>query len=221
MISNHRKCASKFYVSCHFYGFLVKLRRLNAMFPTIACNAVCGQSLTFCHFWFFPPGAVPNFTGYRWWSTRSTARASLVSTRRPSEETPPGIGCLQLQGRLCPGARPLRVLTACSASRSSSSTRQLSHEALPLIGSCQMAPGKYKVLKITQENVFISNQMGCFSFIFLKQDSGLSVMHAQGTCLSVYQYFIVIITFPGKILAWRDHSFMFWIYWTFLLLFLL
>lgn len=87
-------------------------------------------------------GAAPSCTASPWWSTRSTARGHPASTRRPSGETPPGIGCPLLLEHPYPEARPRRALTACSASRSSSSTRQLSHEAPPLIGSCQTGPGK-------------------------------------------------------------------------------
>lgn len=96
----------------------------------------------------YPPfsGAAPSSTAYLWWSTRSTARVHPVSTRRPSGETPPGIGCPQLRGNLYPGARPLRAPTACSASRSSNSTKQLSREAPPSIGSYQMGPGKLSLL---------------------------------------------------------------------------
>ena len=86
--------------------------------------------------------AAPSSTAYPWWSTRLTARVHPASTRHPSGETPPGTGCPQLLEHLYPEARPRRALTACSANRSSSSTRRLSREAHPLIGSCQMDPGK-------------------------------------------------------------------------------
>lgn len=87
-------------------------------------------------------GAALSCIAYPWWSTRSTARVHPASTRHPSGETPPGIGCQLLLEHRCPEARPRRALTACSASRSSSSTRQQSHEAPPLIGNCLMGPGK-------------------------------------------------------------------------------
>ena len=87
-------------------------------------------------------GAAPSSTAFPWWSTKSTARVHPASTRHLSGETPPGIGCPQLQEHSYPEAHPRRALTACSASRFSSSTRQLSHGAPPLIESCQMGPGK-------------------------------------------------------------------------------
>lgn len=87
-------------------------------------------------------GAAPSSTAYLWWSTRWTARVRRASTRRPSGEIPPGIACPRLPERY-PEARPLRAPTACSVSRSSSSTRQLSREAPPLTGSCQMGPGAH------------------------------------------------------------------------------
>lgn len=101
-------------------------------------------------------GAAPNFIEYRWWSTRWTARERPVSTRRPSGETPPGTGCRLLPDRLCPEARPLRAPTDCSASRSSSSTRQLFHVAPPLIGNYQMAPGRRSPLA----SLYASRQNG-------------------------------------------------------------
>lgn len=94
-----------------------------------------------------PPSseAAPSSTGYRWWSIRWTARVRPASTRPPSGETPPGIGCPQPPVRLCPEARPLRVQTGCSASRSCSSTRRRSLAAPPLTGSCQTAPGSRRL----------------------------------------------------------------------------
>lgn len=75
-----------------------------------------------------------------------------MSTRHPSGETPPGIGCLPLLVHLYPEARPRRVLIACSASRSSSSTRQRSHGAPPLTGSYQMGPGQCRIWKIPRSH---------------------------------------------------------------------
>lgn len=133
-----------------------------------ACAAVCASFVIFTltAYWVFkvsqcswmedwkwtfwslcPPSseAAPSFTGYQWWSIRWTARVRPASIRPLSGETQPGIGCPQPLVRLCPEARPLRVQTGCSASRSSSSTRRRSLEAPPSIGSCQTAPGSQRL----------------------------------------------------------------------------
>lgn len=109
-------------------------------FNCFPCCSITGSWLTFN---LLPvlSGAAPSSIAYPWWSTKSTARVHPANTRHPSGETPPGIECPQLLDHLYPGARLRRALIACSASRSSSSTRQPSHEAHPLIGSCQMGLG--------------------------------------------------------------------------------
>lgn len=127
----------------------------------------------------FPSGAVRSFTGYLWLSTSWTARGRPASTRRPSGEIPPGTECPQPLGPLYRAAPPLRAPTACSASRSCSSTRRPFHGAHPSIESCPTAPGRFCCLwpeplwrKI---HTRLENEI-CLSFLLTRWHFSLNIL---------------------------------------------